>query len=577
MSAQLAARARAERVSWCSVLAAFTILSGLVSIIFILDDTNYPDSLRRALIFQHLLRQQDVAGSILVMALAAAAWMLSKRPAPIDLARVLGQSPWRTAAAAFIGLCAAVFLVAHNHPLAGDEHIALFQSRAFAAGHLSGKFPRDLVSRLIPLTYQQRWLIVGHDGSVASVYWPGYSLILAPFTLIGAPWACNPLLAALSLVLLSTTASKLTSDPRAGGWAMLFALASPGFVGMAISYFSMTAHLFFNLLFAWLLLERTRARLVAAGAVGSIALVLSNPVPHLLFALPWILWIGRQPGARRQLTALGAGYAPLALALGFGWWLFLRHLQGDTGALPYLPDGSLLHQLINRIWYLLLEFQNVFAIPGSDTLARRFGEQVRLWSWAVPGLPLLALAGWWVLGRRVAGLHLFALSLVATLLGYLFVSRDQGYGWGARYVHPAWSALPILASAAMVRAEQSELGRDLKNYVARLALYSLVFATALRLFQIRLFMTEQLALRPPFDRRAHEIVFIAKNFDYYTQDFVQNDPFLRNPVIFMMSRGRILDYQDVIKRNFPAARLTYDGPGGQVWRLAAIKPSLSPP
>jgi len=64
-----------------------------------------------------------------------------------------------------------------------------------------------------------------------------------------------------------------------------------------------------------------------------------------------------------------------------------------------------------------------------------------------------------------------------------------------------------------------------------------------------------------------QIVFIAPNFDFYTQDFVQNDPFLREPVIFMMSRGRNRDYQQVIERHFPAARLTYDGPDGQVWRL----------
>ncbi|MGH8747290.1 MAG: hypothetical protein ACREUK_12470 [Burkholderiales bacterium] len=577
MNAQHPAAAWTAKVSWCWVLAALTILSGLVSIIFILDDTTYPDSLTRLLIFEHLLRRQDVAGSVLVIALAAAAWTLSKRAAPMDLVRLLGQKPWLTAAAAFVVLCTATLTVALNHPLAGDEHIALFQARAFAAGHLTGKFPRDLVSHLIPTLYQQRWLIVAGDGRVASIYWPGYSLILAPFTLIGAPWACNPLLASLSLVLLSKTASKLTSNPRAGGWAMLFALASPGFVGMAISYFSMTAHLFLNLLFAWLLLERTRARLLTAGAVGSLALVLSNPVPHMLFALPWILWIDRQPGGRRQLLTLGAGYAPLSLLLGLGWWLFLRHLQGNTGALPYLPDGNLLHWLANWVWYLLLEFRIVFSLPGADTLASRIGEQVRLWSWAVPGLPLLALAGWWVLGRRVAELRLFALSLLATLLGYLFVSFDQGYGWGARYVHPAWSALPILASAAMVCTGNSDQGRELRNYVARLALYSLVFATALRLFQIRLFMTEQLALRPPLDRGSREIVFIPQNFNYYTQDFVQNDPFLRNPVIFMMSQGRMLDYRDVIKRYFPGARLTYDGPNGQVWRLPAIRPALSPP
>lgn len=567
MTTQQTALPSTDSVSWCWVLAAVTILSGLLSIIFILDDTTYPDSLPRLFIFEHLLRQQDVAGSILAVALAVAAWMLRKRPSPIDLVQVLGQNPWRTAALAFIGLCTAMLLVVKNHPLAGDEHIALFQARAFAAGHLTGRFPHDLVSHLIPASYQQRWLVVADDGRVASVYWPGYSLILAPFMLFGAPWACNPLLASLSLVLMSKVASRLTRAPRAGGWAMLFALASPGFVGMALTYFSMTAHLFLNLLFASLLLDRTRARLVAAGAVGSLALVLSNPVPHVLFALPWVVWIDRQPGGRRQLIALGAGYAPLALVLGLGWWLFLRHLQPNIGALPYVTDASLPHRLGNLIWYLLLELRTVFTLPGADTLTKRMLEQTRLWSWALPGLPLLALAGWWALGRRIAELHLFALSLVTTLLGYLFVDFDQGYGWGARYVHSAWSALPILASAAMVSIGQGEDARSLTNYVARLALYSLVFATALRLFQIHLFMMDQLALRPPFDRGSREIVFIPQNFDYFTQDFVQNDPFLRDPVIFMMSHGGVRDYQDVIKRRYPHARLAYDGPEGQTWRL----------
>jgi len=142
------------------------------------------------------------------------------------------------------------------------------------------------------------------------------------------------------------------------------------------------------------------------------------------------------------------------------------------------------------------------------------------------------------------------------------VSFDQGYGWGARYVHSAWAALPLLAAAAMVCAE-----RALSNYSMRVALYSLVFATTLRLLQIHLFMQDQLELRPPFEKGARQIVFIAPNYEFYTQDFVQNDPFLRAPVIYMMSRGRKRDYEQVIARRFPAARLTYDGPGGQVWRL----------
>ncbi len=567
MTAQPIAPGSPGGTRWTNVLAALTVLAGVVSIIFILDDTKYPDPMWRMLAFECLLRDQDVAGSALVIAIAIAAWLLRTRSPAFDPVGILGRNPWTAATIVFIGLSVAMLTVAHGHALAGDEHLALFQARAFAAGHLTGQFPPELVYRLIPTHYMEHWLIASQSGQVTSIYWPGFSLLLAPFTLLEAPWACNPLLASLSLVLIAKLASRLTAEPRAGGWAMLFALGSPGFIGMALSYFSMSAHLFLNLLFAWLLLERSARRLAAAGVVGSLALVQSNPVPHMLFALPWIVWIARQPGGRRNLIALGAGYAPLALILGLGWWLFLRQLQGKASAMLHAPEGDLLQHLENLVWYLMLEFRAVFTVPGSETLTKRMLEQVRLWSWAVPGLPLLAFAGWWTLGRRVPELQLLALSLVITLLGYLFVSFDQGYGWGARYVHSAWGALPILASAAMVSAQRSTQGRELGNYVVRAAMFSLVFASALRLFQIHLFMQDQLTLRPPFEKGVRQIVFITTNFDFYTADFVQNDPFLREPVIFMLSRGRTRDYREVIGRRFPAARLTYDGPNGQVWRL----------
>jgi hypothetical protein len=546
---------------------AFTLLAGVLSIIVILDNTAWPDPVPRLLAFQYLLREQDLAGALLFMALVLGAWLPRTRSAVLDFVERLARHPWRVAALTFVCLCLGVFAVTLNHPLAGDEHLALFQSRAFAAGSLTGQFPPDLVIRLIPAQYQAHWLIaVPATGQVASIYWPGYALLLAPFSLVGAPWACNPLLASLALVLLAKTATRLTGSTQAGGWAMLFALASPGFTGLALSYFPMTAQLFFNLLFAWLLLERTPKRVVAAGATGSLALVLGNPVPHLLFALPWILWLARQPGARRQLVLLAAGYAPLVLLLGLGWWLFLRSLQGTTGIELFPADADPLHRLGNLLWYLAVELSRVFTAPGEETLARRANEQVRLWTWALPGLPLIALAGWW-LQRRVAEANLLALSLVATFAGYLFVPFDQGYGWGARYMHSAWSALPVLAAAAMVSLEESGGAARLRSYVARLALLSLVFATALRFFQVRLFMEDHLALRPPFEPGVRQIVFIKPNHRFYLQDFVQNDPFLREPVIFVLSRGARRDYEEVIRRRFPAARLTHDGPGGQVWRL----------
>src|SRR5258707_2421399 len=128
------------------------------------------------------------------------------------------------------------------------------------------------------------------------------------------------------------------------------------------------------------------------------------------------------------------------------------------------------------------------------------------------------------------------------------------------YAYPGGGAWPMLGSAAMVSAQRSTQGRELGNYVVRAAMFSLVFASALRLFQIHLFMQDQLTLRPPFEKGVRQIVFITTNFDFYTADFVQNDPFLREPVIFMLSRGRTRDYREVIGRRYPAARLTYDGP-----------------
>ena len=555
-----------RRARWDLVLAAAIVTVAALSIVAVLDATKFPDMPGRLFIFRFLLRTQDVAGSILIIAMAVGAFIPRTRSTTLAFIDALSRNVWPVAGTTFVVLCAATWAVTRHHALAGDEHLAIFQSRVFAAGHLSGRYPPELLGWLMPTWYQSRWIIASQaTGAVAAVYWPGFALLLAPFSLLGMPWACNPLLASLSLVLMARLATRLTGSSQAGGWAILFALGSPGFTAMALSYFSMTAHLFLNLAFVWLVLAGGTRHLIGAGVVGSFALVQSNPVPHMLFALPWLVWIGRGTDARRKLVALAAGYAPLSTLLGLGWWLFLRELQGPQMAVPYLPDDDFAHRIANLAWYLLLELRTSFSVnPGN--LELRLWEQIRLWSWAVPGLPLLAAAGWW-LNRRIDGLNLLACSLVTTLLGYAFVSYDQGYGWGARYVHPAWSALPILAAAAMVSLPQHEQAERLRGYAFRLALLSLGLATALRFFQIRLFMEEALALEPPFESGRRQIVFITPNAEYYTQDLVQNDPFLRDPVIFMLSRGFRQDYESVIRRRFPNARMTYIGPNGHVWRL----------
>ncbi len=525
-------------------LALGVVAITLLCALFILQFTKFPYELPRLYIFDYLLRHEDLpgAGVLIGIALAAALPVLGRRA--LALVEAITQRPRETALITFLVLCVAQFALAKTHALAGDEHLILLQAKAFAAGRLTAQFPPELLTWVVPMPYEGLWLYASFDtGRVVSVYWPGFALVLAPFALAGIAWACNPLLA----------------PPQAAGWAMLLMLASPTFTGMALGYFSMMAHLFFNLLFVWLLLERTRRRLFLAGVVGSFALVLNNPVPHALFALPWIAWIAWRDG-RRSLFTLAAGYAPIAIVVGLGWWLLMRDVQGHLRFEPY-PGGTSGERFGNFLFYWQLQINRVFTDPSLAIVAKRTAELAKLWLWTVPGLLALAAAGAWLM-RREMHLRLLGLSFACTWLGYFMVWFDQGYGWGARYLHPALAALPVLGAAAII-ALRSE---DLRRYAAAAALLSLVIATPFRWMQVESFMSDYLSRRPPVDPGVREIVFVKLDFPHYTQDFVQNDPFLRDPVIFMLSRGRAAD-EALLRERFPRARLAHEAPYGHVWRL----------
>lgn len=550
--------------AWTRIFVALGVFAGLLCALFILQYTRFPYPPNRLYVFDYLLRTQDLAGVALVIAIALAAAIPGLQKPALSLVEGIGRHPWTTAICTFIALCAAQLLVAKDHALAGDEYLVLMQSKAFAAGQLSARFPPELVSWVVPWMYADRWLFASAStGAVVPVYWPGFALLLAPFSLLGIPWACNPLLASASLLLIGRLAAQLTGQEQARGWAMLLALASTAFTGMAITYFSMTAHLFLNLAYACLLVERTPRRLLAAGLVGSAALIQSNPVPHLLFALPWIFWIAMREG-RRALLLLAAGYVPLGIA-SLGWWIFVRQVQGHVWFAPYPAGDDPLDRLGNFLFFWQVQFNRVFTEPDVSTLAKRAAEQVKLWLWTVPGLPALALAGWWI-GRREPFLRLLGLSLACTVAGFLAVWFDQGYGWGVRYLHPALGAVPILGAAAIVLVRGAALHAALRRYAAPAALLSLLAMSTLRAAQIHSFMEEQLALRPAFDPDRRQIVFVKLDYTHYTQDFVQNDPFLREPVIFMLSRGRAAD-EALLREHFPGARHARDARYGHVWLL----------
>ena len=476
-----------------------------------------------------------------------------------------GEHPILVATVSLVLLVCGALGVYHNHPLSMDEYAAYFQSRVFAAGHLNGQFPPPVMDWLIPPPFQDFFLNVSHvTGKVASSYWPAYAMIMTPFTLVGMPWACNPVLSALTLLVVHRLALYMFEDTEAAGLALLLTVASPVFFGIGISYYSMPAHLLANSLYALLLVRPTPAKAFAAGIVGSIALSLHNPIPHMLFAVPWLIWIATRQGGIRLLAALGAGYLPLCMLLGVGWFEFSTHLQAEGQALIAANADA-----ANRFKHMLA----AFSPPTATVLLSRSIGLAKVWVWGVPGLVILACYGA-VRGRSNITCRLLAASALTTLIGYVFYPQDQGHGWGYRYFHSAWMALPLLATAAIytpkglkdMRRDSVSIFADqaTKSYVAACILLSLIFGVGFRAWQIEGFVADDINQLPHYQGTERRIVLIDTRFSSYAADLVQNDPWLRGNEIRMFSHG-VAEDAKMMAQYYPALRRVYADRYGTVW------------
>ncbi len=499
-------------------------------------------------IFRFLIQVYDTNAawvSFLVCALAAA-W---RKPQPVmRVIDAIAARPWVVAVVAVALLAVAALRIYHAHPLCMDEYAPVFQAKLFAAGRLWAQLPAGVLDWFVIPGFNGSFLIGSPvSGRVIEGYWPGFAAILAPFTFIGAPWLCNPVISGAALLLMYRIAARIGADRRAGAWAVLLALGSSAFVADGISFYSMQAHLTLNLLFVWLLLEPSHPRALAAGFVGSVALVLHNPVPHALFAAPWVLALLLDRGQRRYLPALILGYAPIAAGVGIGWLMLRLSLQSGAAGADAMVNG-------------------VFGMPTVSILNMRTAALAKIWVWAVPCLLLFAYLG----ARRFwqqRPVRLLAGSALLTFGAYLFVSMDQGHGWGYRYFHSAWGVLPILGGCAMLRTGEAD--DRLRAFAGAAALLSLLLLVPLQLSQMNSFITRYLDQLPEPRRPGNNVYFVDIYDGFYSSDLVQFDPLLRDADLRLLRRGAALDTA-FMRKNWPQARRVSSGPWGEQWQLGPV-------
>jgi hypothetical protein len=524
------------------------LLTAIALAYFYAVDNYYFSTRLMTQIFQHLLMLDDskTAWLTLGICIGAAFW---KNPVPfLKIVDFLGAHGVVVAVAAVVPLALGALFIYHNNAFCMDEYAAVFQAKIFAAGRLTAQLPPSVVNWLVPPGFNGAFLVASRTtGQAIEAYWPGFALILAPFELLGVPWICNASLAGFSIFLIHSITLEITDDRRAAGWAVLFTVASGVFAAYAISYYSMQAHLTANLLFVWLLLKPTPYRAFAAGVVGSLALVLHNPFPHAMFAAPWIVAIAWSKEQRQSFFPLILGYAPLSIFVGAGW-LHLREVvsAGDSG-----------FNVIGNI------FSAVFSFPDKEMIDMRAAAMVKMWIWAVPCLFLFA-----VLGRLRRGddqhVRLLTLSAVVTFAGYIFVTLDQGHGWGYRYFHSAWGVVPILAGCAMTGRSESN-GR-LAAFAGAAAVLNLLLVVPYQLMQIEGVIARHSAQLPMPRRPGNNVYFIRSPSGFYIADLVQMDPLLRADDLVLFSRGPELD-AELRRQNWPTAVLVKRGFGVEEWNL----------
>jgi len=518
-----------------------------------------------ALSFFVLFAYNDCSGSVCALLILVAALFGSLYLPARRVVQWAGDHPLVIAVITALLLALGTLVIYHNHPLAMDEYAAYFQSRVFAAGHLHGRFPAGLLDWLIPRGFQNYFLNVSRaTGSVAEAYWPGFALLLTPFMWAGVPWLCNPVISALTLLVIHRLALELFDDREAAGFALLLTIASPVIFANGISYYSMPAHLLANSVFALLLVHPTVKRAVAAGVVGSLALALHNPVPHMLFASPWLVWLATRQGGVRLLAALIAGYLPLVVLLGLGWFLFSGHLLHEglvSVTAPPAPSHRLQHMI------------EIFSLPNAMVVLARLIGIAKTWVWAVPGIVILAAAGA-VRWRQDALCRLFTASALLTLFGYFLVPVDQGHGWGYRYFHSAWMTLPLLATAALFRPARTptEAGpsarlfedSETKGFVASCILLTLIFGIGFRAWQLQDFVARDVTQVPQYTGTERRVVILDSRSSFYGADLVQNDPWLRGNEIRMYSHGAAAD-QQMMAQYYPELHRVYADRYGTVW------------
>jgi hypothetical protein len=412
----------------------------------------------------------------------------------------------------FVVALATWYRVHHAVLLTMDEFTSDFQARILAHGELRATLPREwqpYLDAMAPVFTAYRDL----DGGWLSQYLPGYALLKTPFVLTGLEMLLNPLLAALSVVLLAAVARRLWPGEGLRPWmALAFFVTSSEVLMTSGTGYSMPAHLALNLLWLWLYQRGDARSWGFALATGVLALGLHNPMPHALFVAPFLLRVVRERRWKRAaaaVTAYGAG--------GLMWIAWLRMAN------PFArPDGPGLFSM--------------FAWPNALAFWLQTVNLSLLFTWHAPLFGALAIAGVARARRLGPVMTDVALGVAFTLAFYLFFPLTQGHGWGYRYAYQVLGSLALLAAAGTPSLVAAMGARRAKGLLVASFATAVLVQIPLRFVQGERFIRPYAAAYRHLSSRPAQVVLVYADSIWYGRDLIRNDPYLRGQPVVLAAR-----------------------------------------
>ena len=412
-------------------------------------------------------------------------------------------------------------LVCHDYALSADEYMADFQARIFLRGKITAEVPAEWlpVVRTIKPTFAD-YLPATH--SWKSAYLPVYAAMRAVFQSISLQSFLNPLFDAVSVVALFGAARNIWPTREQNAFVAVGLLAtSSQFLAMAMTSYSMPAHLALNAIWLWLYSAPDRRRFYIAPFVGVLAIGLHQPIVHALFVAPFLLRIMLK---RRWRDVLIFGLVYLA---GCAGWFAWRVHYSPPSALPTASFFRLLNPSM-----LVVQPMDLLLVIGWSSLAT----------------PLLAALGLRRIFQERPIVQDAAVSCLLTFGFYVFFYLDQGNGWGYRYFHGTLACLILVAIAGWESLVKLLGALRAKQFLLAGITASLAIQLPLRCFQVEAYIRPFAQTSEAIRASKVEIVGINPLDAWYSADLVRNDPFLGNrPIVVSLLMLRREDV-DILSR-----------------------------